>query len=644
MTPHITEWIHKFEVGEGARWVRAAAGLLACLTLASLYLLFEYQNLKEPAAMDLAQVARQLARGEGFTTQFIRPLSVQRLESRAEARGDNLEDPGRLNSSHPDLANPPLYPVLLAGWLRLFGSDPTIQDPRRFAVHGPDRAVVIFNLGLFLALVLVTYGLACRWFDGFVGLLATVALIGSRFFWEEAGSGQPIILATLLTTLIGWGLVRYDELAREESASSARLLGLAALLGGLTGLAALTCYGMILLVLPLGLLLFPIWTGRRWTAWLAALAVLLMVVGPWYARNFHLSGHLFGTASSTLLAGFLDFPGDTLDRSLASQAALPTLTEGMAKFLSRSGQVLQQDFPTLGGSWVVAFFLVGLLFRFSAPAGNLLRGFSVVSLLVLFPLHAWVGPGAAETSAFGGTAYLATVAPLVIVLGAAFFVSMLDHVDWEMEGVRGLVVGLYVALCLAPVALMLLPPGRNPRTFPPYHPPLIHALGVWTEPQELVMSDMPWAVAWYADRKAIWLPINAVDPLGEEDFEAIHNRRHKVTGLHLTQFTTDARFASEMVQPRDFRKRVRLQAEREGKGLESGQASEVIGWPEFVMYSLGEGRALQGFPLLSAHAVHASAGQLLLMDRPRWNEASTGGTDEDLGVENEAESEQGSGG
>lgn len=643
MTPHITEWIHKFEVGEGARWVRAAVGLLACLTLTSVYLLFEYQNLREPAAMDLAQVARQLARGEGFTTQFIRPLSVQRLESRAEARGGDLEDPGRLTSAHPDLANPPLYPVLLAGWLRLFGADPTIQDPRRFTVHGPDRAVVIFNLGLFLALVLVTYGLACRWFDGFVGLLATVALIGSRFFWDQAGSGQPIILATLLTTLLAWAFGRYDELAREPSTSAAKLVGFAAILGGLTGLAALTCYGMILLVLPLGLLLLPIWTGRRWTAWLAAWAVLLMVVGPWYARNFHLSGHLFGTADSALLAGTLDFPGDTLERSLAAQPTLPTFAEGMTRFLSRSGQVLQQDLPTLGGSWVVAFFLVGLLFRFSTSAGNLFRGFALLSLLALFPVQVWVGPGAVGTSVFGGTSYLATVVPLLFVLGAAFFVSLLDHVDWEAEGIRGLVVGLYVAVCLVPVALMLLPPGRNPRTFPPYHPPLIHALGVWTGPRELVMSDMPWAVAWYADRKAIWLPLNAVDPLGEEDFRAVHARRHEVAGLHLTQFTTDARFASEMVQPRDVRKRVRLRAEREGNRLEVGQQNDAIGWPEFVMYSLGEGRALQGFPLLSAHAVHASAGQLLLMDRPRWNEVASGGTDEALGVEDEGDPEGGSG-
>ena len=355
MTPHITEWIHKFEVGEGARWVRAAAGMLACLAVASIYLLFEYQNLKEPAAMDTAQVARQVARGEGFTTQFIRPLSVQLLERRAEAVGVPHDDAARLTSPHPDLANPPFYPVLLAGWLRLVGSDPTISDTRPFEVHGPDRAVVLFNLGLFLALVLVTYFFARRLFDGFVGALSAVVLVGSEFFWREAGSGQTAVLGTLLTTLLAWGLLRFDEAAREEPTRPVQLLGLAALLGGLTGLAALTCYGLLLLALPLGLLLLPIWTGRSWSAWLAAIAALLIVVAPWLVRNYQLSGTLFGTATAVLFADTPDFPGDTLERSLAAQAALPALGEGLRMGMQRVSAILQRDLPTLGGGWVVAF-------------------------------------------------------------------------------------------------------------------------------------------------------------------------------------------------------------------------------------------------------------------------------------------------
>jgi hypothetical protein len=619
MAPHITEWIHKFELGEGARWMRAGVGLLACLAAAMLYVVFEYQNLKDPAAMDAAQVARQVARGEGFTTQFIRPLSVQLLERHAEASGLALDDPARLATPHPDLANPPFYPLLLAGWLKILGTNPTIGQPGGSAVQGPDRSVVIFNLGLFLVLVIVTYAFGRHLFDGFVGLLASLALVGSAFFWREAGSGNSAVLGTLLTTLLAWGFLRFDEAAREESPRPMRLLVLAALLGGLTGLAALTCYGLLLLALPLGLLLLPTWGGRRWSAWLAALAALLIVVTPWLVRNYQLSGKLFGTAALTALnVDATEFPGDTLERSLEAQATLPALSQVSRKALPRLAEVLQRDLPTVGGSWVAAFFLVGLLFRFASPTRNVLRGFTLLALVALLPVHILAGPDPSEKSVFSGTPYLAMLAPLIFVLGSAFFATLLDQVDWEWEGIRSVVVGLFVLAALAPLVLMLLPPGRNPRTFPPYHPPMIHAFHGWTQPDELLMSDIPWAVAWYADRKAIWLPRHADEPGGREDFYAVHSPHRNIVGLYLTQVTTDSRFAAEMLEPRDARLRLRAQAEKHGLTSSATHTAESIGWPEFVLWTLGERRTLAGFPLLSAFADCASYGHLLLMDRARW--------------------------
>jgi hypothetical protein len=52
--------------------------------------------------------------------------------------------------------------------------------------------------------------------------------------------------------------------------------------------------------------------------------------------------------------------------------------------------------------------------------------------------------------------------------------------------------------------------------WPPYYPPLINRMGggakeAWTKPHELLASDMPWAVAWYADRKCLWIPKNQKD-------------------------------------------------------------------------------------------------------------------------------------
>jgi hypothetical protein len=46
----------------------------------------------------------------------------------------------------------------------------------------------------------------------------------------------------------------------------------------------------------------------------------------------------------------------------------------------------------------------------------------------------------------------------------------------------------------------------TPFQFPPYFEPGINRLAKWTSPTEIIASDMPWAVAWYADRTSLWIP------------------------------------------------------------------------------------------------------------------------------------------
>jgi hypothetical protein len=42
--------------------------------------------------------------------------------------------------------------------------------------------------------------------------------------------------------------------------------------------------------------------------------------------------------------------------------------------------------------------------------------------------------------------------------------------------------------------------------WPPYIPPYIAVLNDWMAPSEITASDMPWAIAWYADRRSILVP------------------------------------------------------------------------------------------------------------------------------------------
>src|SRR5689334_17078894 len=122
LTQLIQKLIHALEQGALARYLRFILLGLVILGLALIYDLRAYRNLATPEAMDSAQLARNLAEGKGYTTLFIRPFSLYLEQSHNETRQasapastNNLDFAQIKSHPHPDLANPPVYPVVLAG-------------------------------------------------------------------------------------------------------------------------------------------------------------------------------------------------------------------------------------------------------------------------------------------------------------------------------------------------------------------------------------------------------------------------------------------------------------------------------------------------------------------------------------------------
>src|ERR1700753_2001112 len=111
----IQEMIHKLEMGGGSRYIWMLALMAALTVVGVLYDLRAYRGFSSPDAMDAAQVARNLSEGRGYTTQYIRPFSIYRVQKHSQAANPSgTNDVARLNGFHPDLANAPLYPAVLA--------------------------------------------------------------------------------------------------------------------------------------------------------------------------------------------------------------------------------------------------------------------------------------------------------------------------------------------------------------------------------------------------------------------------------------------------------------------------------------------------------------------------------------------------
>ena len=124
----VQEIIHSLEEGKWAKRIRGLVLLLLIGSLGLVYYLNLTRNFTAPEAMDAAQLARNIAEGRGYTTQFIRPLSLDIL--RQQGAVSDVE----LRSEFPDITNPPVYPMLLAGLMKVlpFEFEIDLQKPNEF--------------------------------------------------------------------------------------------------------------------------------------------------------------------------------------------------------------------------------------------------------------------------------------------------------------------------------------------------------------------------------------------------------------------------------------------------------------------------------------------------------------------------------
>ena len=143
--------------------------------------------------------------------------------------------------------------------------------------------------------------------------------------------------------------------------------------------------------------------------------------------------------------------------------------------------------------------------------------------------------------------------------------------------------------------------------YPPYYPPDMQRIAGWMQPDELMMSDIPWAVAWYGDQQCCWTTINS-----KYEFFQLNDHIKPVRGLYLSINTVDGKLISECMHG--------------GVGNWNRFAYELLGpqhrnpvedigkitldKPDTIKYPTD-------FPLLYSPADTISSG-LYLTDRQRW--------------------------
>jgi len=295
----------------------------------------------------------------------------------------------------------------------------------------------------------------------------------------------------------------------------------------------------------------------------------------------------------------MTFPESKFDRLMPRALRLELnkveFDDYIRKLVENGTAIFTKSIPEIGGSWIWTFFLVGLLVPFINPALSRLRYFLLGSFLLFIVVQAL---GATELSqlslTFNSENILILLLPLLIIYGTAFFFILIDQWELQVPFIRTLAIGGFLIVMGAPLLLQLLPPKESPVTYPPYYPPIIQQVGHWLEPDEMMMTDMPWAVAWYAQRQSVWLTLDT-GAKQSDNFYRINDYGKGIKALYLTPVTTDAKYLSE----------IRLSTQQ--------------GWGRFYVDAVIRGNLPAQFPLRTMPA-SILPDQLFLTDRKRWDD------------------------
>ncbi len=507
--------VHAIEAGVGSVWIRRGLALLGVFSIAALFM-YNFRGLATSQAMDQAQIGRAIASGQGWHTNYARPLAVEQLQSHGKNVAQRL---------WVDTYSAPLPPLVNA--VALFPIKSHLKMSQRDPVYLGDRAVAFMAILLFLGAIVIQFITAWRLFDRWIALLAGSLILLCDTMWQYAVSGLPQMLLLFLFNATLYTLVRAVEAKYRSGAVGPWL----AAVGAGFGLLALTHGLTIWIFIPALIFIGVFFRPRGWAAALV-LSAFLVLYTPWLIRNWIVCGNPTGLALYSALDGIgHSETGWMRQLTFSAEGIGPGAVRD--KMITNVIQQMGRIFEYLGWSVVALAFFASSLHRFKRSETSALRWM----LLAM-----WVGAvfgmaifGINEEQGVSANQLHLLFIPLMTCYGLAWLLVQWSRLGLQVRLLRIAFVVLLFVLCCFPMLnslyAMVLGPPRVSFHWPPYVPPYIGALNSWMKPDEITASDMPWAIAWYADRRSILVPITVKNLTELSDYSVLGG---PILALYLT--------------------------------------------------------------------------------------------------------------
>ena len=548
----VQQFIHKLEEGGWVKRVKFA--VIVSAILFNCYLWFfgnsGFRGLSHPKAMEQAVIAREIARGHGFSTLMIRPAALWLFEDKM----------GRFPvDRQPDIYHAPLNPYLNAGvivvgdWLSDFFRKQgekqeflswlaydKVMNTKLFC-YAYDRMIAGLQVLFFLLAVLINYYTARRLFDDRLAAFAACMMLVCQRFWDYAMCGLPQMLMLFLFSAAAHTLVRAIEARFLRKPTLAWLSATAALFGLLALTHALTIWMFAGALLYVALSFRPL--GRD----AAVMAVIFMAMyTPWMIRNYQVCGSPVGLGWYSGLHGLRGTESQLMRSMEVSLAGLSPLTFREKVQTNTVDQMLSLT-SALGASMMAVIFFVTLLHIFKRPETASFR-WAIFAMWLCAVLGMSVFGVPEGIGGLAANDLHVLFIPLMICYGLGFVLVLWTRFEVNIKLARLAFMSLLFFVTSLPFIQSTLQMLAGPRiqiAWPPYVAPYIAIMGTWTTENEIITSDMPWAVAWYAERKSLWLPDTIQDFLTLNDYKQLNGA---IVGLYLTPVSGYRGFINEIAK------------------------------------------------------------------------------------------------
>lgn len=507
-----------------------AVAIVFVFAMTGYHLKMDYTGLKSPVGMDQAQIAREMARGNGMTTKNVRPLLLSDRARHAEEAGKAVD-----MENFKDTYHSPLNPLINSVMFKISGANYSLEEQGEpLSSYAPDRLITALSMVFLLGAIAVTYLLVSRIFDRKIGAVVAVLMIFCDLMWEFSKTGMPQMLMLFLFIVAMLFLYKATENG-ELVLPTMPWLVLSAIFFGLLALSH-----WITVWIFFGVVVYVLFVFRpRGVAVLVMSITFLAVISPALYHNYQVTGQIGGDARYVIYEGLSGAEGGGLMNSFnIEQVRLKGLA---GRVVVESIGQLNNVVALMGAIFAAPLFFIALLHPFKRPEiakfrwGILLMWIFAVVGMTLYGL-----PGRELSS----NQMHIIFAPIMAGYGLAILAVLWSRlaIPSDLPVLRHGHLIIVVLLSALPILLGIFQTLSNPywgksRPQYPYLPGYLIYLNEWVDDDEIIVSDMSEGVAWYADRDAIAIPSRLGD--FNEIEELAKASGMSIAGIHISPLSVN---------------------------------------------------------------------------------------------------------